>query len=440
VADEPAVVGDALHRYELDNGLAIIVLEDHRLPRVSLGIRLRRGAASVERERAGLAGFSASLMKRGAGDLDALGLASAIDEIGSALHVNAGWDSVTAQVWGLTRDLDRLLEILADVVLRPRFASEEAVRTRGEILASLERAQLEPDYLERRFAMDALYPDHRAGLPLAGELESVARLDEVAARGFHSRFFVPNDAVFFASGNVDAEDLLARLGRAFGAWAPAELPGPGPSMPAPRPTSRRIILVDRPDLAQARITLAQEGISRTDPERIAAALMNSVIGGSGFSSRMMSRLRADAGLTYGVSSGFSMRRGGGIFSASTATRASEARRVLDLVLAELERARQQPPTGPELEVARALAVGNFALALETSDAVLGALVDLEVYGLPEDALDTYRSRVRATTTADTARAASQLLHPERAAVVLVGPADQLLPQLEGLGPIEVVHP
>jgi predicted Zn-dependent peptidase len=114
--------------------------------------------------------------------------------------------------------------------------------------------------------------------------------------------------------------------------------------------------------------------------------------------------------------------------------------VLDLVLAELERARQQPPTGPELEVARALAVGNFALALETSDAVLGALVDLEVYGLPEDALDTYRSRVRATTTADTARAASQLLHPERAAVVLVGPADQLLPQLEGLGPIEVVHP
>jgi predicted Zn-dependent peptidase len=89
---------------------------------------------------------------------------------------------------------------------------------------------------------------------------------------------------------------------------------------------------------------------------------------------------------------------------------------------------------------RSLAVGGFALSLETSDAVLASLVDLEIYGLPDDSLDTYRARVRATTTSDTARLARQLLHPERAAIVLVGPAGALLPQLEGLGPVEVVSP
>lgn len=440
VADLPAVVGDALHRFELDNGMAVIVLEDHRLPRVSLGISVRRGAESVGPEQAGLASFTASLMKRGAGDLDALALATAVDEIGAAFLAEADWDSVSVQLWGLSRDLDRLLEILADVVLRPQLSSEEALRTRDEILSALERAQLEPEYLERRFVLDALYPGQRAGLPLAGGPESVAELDEVAARQFHASVFVPNNAVFFASGNVDANDLLARVGRAFGAWSAAEVPEPGPRLPAPTPTSRRIIVVDRPDLAQARITLAHEGISRTDPERIAAALMNSVVGGSGFSSRLMSRLRADGGLTYGISSGFSMRREGGTFSVSTSTRVEEAGRVLDLVFAELERARSQPPSASELEVARALAVGNFALALETSDAVLGALVDLDIYGLPEDSLDTYRSRVRATTSADVARLANQLLHPERAAVVVVGPAAELLPQFEGLGPVEVFRP
>ena len=152
----PVVTPGSLHRFELDNGLSVIVLEDHRLPRVSLGIGLRRGAASVERDRAGLASFTAELMKRGAGDRDSLELASAIDALGSVLSVRANWDSITAQIWGLTRDLDSMLGILADVVLRPRFDDDEAVRARGEQLAALERATDDPHSLERRFASAAM--------------------------------------------------------------------------------------------------------------------------------------------------------------------------------------------------------------------------------------------------------------------------------------------
>jgi zinc protease len=252
--------------------------------------------------------------------------------------------------------------------------------------------------------------------------------------------FIPNNAVFYAAGDVNAAELLTRLGSTFGAWAAGEIPDPGPPLPAPTPIARRILVVDRPELAQTRIHLAHEGIARTDPDRVAAGLMNSVIGGSGFSSRLMLRVRADAGLTYGVYSGFRMQRAGGSYSVATFTRNAEVRRVIDLLLDELERIHVQPPTESEMEGARALAVGRFGLGLETSAAVLNGLVDLDTYGLPEDGLDTYRSRVRATTVADVERLASKLLHPERAAIVLVGPAEALLPQLEGLGPIEVVTP
>ncbi|MCH7644883.1 MAG: insulinase family protein [Myxococcales bacterium] len=440
IADSPVVTPGSLHRFTLDNGLSLIILEDHRLPRVSLGISLRRGAASVEPDRAGLAGFTAELMKRGAGDRDSLELASAIDALGSVLSVRANWDSITAQIWGLTRDLDSMLGILADVVLRPRFDDDEAIRARGELLAALERAIDDPHYLERRFASVALYSGLRAGLPLSGSPETVAALDSAAARDFHARMFVPNNAILFASGDLDAGELLDRVGAAFGAWLAGEIPDAGPPLPAPVPTARRILIVDRPDLTQTRITLAHEGIARTDPNRVAASLLNEAIGGSGFSSRLMQRVRAEAGLTYGVSSRFSLRRDGGTFVVATFTRVAEVRRVIDLLLAELARARREPPAGSELEEMRALEVGQFALGIETSDAVLDSLVNLNIYGLPEDSLDTYRSRIRAVTDADVERLALRLLHPDRAAIVLVGPAEALTPQLNDLGPIEVVHP
>jgi zinc protease len=206
------------------------------------------------------------------------------------------------------------------------------------------------------------------------------------------------------------------------------------------PEERRIAIVDRPDLAQAQIIVAHEGIARTDPERIPAGLMNTILGGGDFSSRLMETLRSREGLTYGVGSGFEMRRHPGPFYVSSSTRVSEVRRALDLTLAELERMKREPPSEEELRDARSLLVGNFSLGLETSAAVVNALVDLDVYGLPQDSLDTYRGRVRATTTQDTARMAEKLLHPGRAAIVLVGPAADLAPQLEGLGPLEVVDP
>ncbi len=438
--DAPVVPAGALHRSRLANGLRVIVLEDHRLPRIAFGITLRRGSASERPEEAGLALFMAELMERGAGDRDALALAQAVDQLGASLAVTSGWDSTTASVSGLSRDLGALFAILADVVLRPRFDSGEARRARDEMLAALEQAKDDPQTLSSRALASALYPGHRYGVPREGSPGTVGRFDAARARALHRRLFVPNDAILWAVGDFELGRFRALANEVFGPWPRGPVVDPGAPPPQPAPAARRIVIVNRPDLEQARIALGHDGIARSDPDRVAVSLMNELLGGGGFSSRLMERLRAEAGLTYGVSSGFSLRRERGPFGVSTFTRVPEARRALDLTLDEIERFRREPPGEAELRDARALAVGEFSLGLESSDSVMASLVDLDVYGLPEDSLDTYRARVRATTPEQIAPLAGRLLHPERAAIVLVGPAESLLPQLEGLGPVEVVEP
>ncbi len=440
VADAPVVDEALLHRTRLANGLEVIVLEDHRLPRFELGVVVRRGSGSETLEQAGLAAFTAELMERGAGERTALELAAHVDALGASLAVASDWDSLSAGVSGLSRDFDTLFDVLRDVVREPRFDEDEAERVRAEQLATLEKAREDPGTVASWNFARLLYGGHRYGLPAQGTPETVARLGVADAKSFHARLFVPGNAIFVASGDVAFEDVLARVEAALGDWDGGSVPAPGPPAPDPAPPARRIVVVDRPDLGQAQIVIGHEGIARTDERRVPALVMNTVLGQGGFSSRLMSVVRSDEGLTYSIGSLFLQRRLGGPFAVFTFTRVPETRRVVDLVLRELERMQSEPPEGEELARAKSQRIGSFALALETSGAVADALVDLSVHGLPADSLDTYRARIRAIGPEDVASVARELLHPERAAVVVVGPADALAPQLEGLGPVEVVKP
>lgn len=440
VAEGPVVPQERLHRSTLPNGLEVLVLEDPRLPRLELGLLLRRGAEIESTRDAGVVSLMADVMERGAGARDALALARAVEEIGADLGVGAGMDSVGVDLSGLSEDADLLFELLADVVLRPRFAPGEVARARAETLAALERERDQPGALLQRQFARTLYDGHRYGLSVAGAPESVARLDAAALRAAHARLFVASNAIVYVVGDVTEADALARVRERFGAWPAGEPPPPGPPPPGPTPPARRVVLVDRPELGQAQLAIGHEGISRTDDERIAAGLMNSILGGGGFLSRLMSRVRADEGLAYGIGSGFALRRHPGPFGITTSTRAQEAGRVVDIVLEELERLRREPPTDEELRNARSLSAGRFVLGLETSAAIAGALVELDVYGLPRDSLDSYRTRLNAVSLAEVHAAARRLLHPDRMAIVAVGPVAVLRPQLERFGPVEVVEP
>jgi zinc protease len=440
VAEGPVVPQERLHRSRLANGLELLVLEDHALPRLEVGILLRRGAEIETAEEAGAVALMADVMERGAGARDALALARAVEEIGADLGVGAGMDSVSVELSGLSGDAALLFDLLADVALRPRFDPREVARARAETLAALEQEKDEPGALLRLQLAEILYDGHRYGLSVSGAPASVAELDLAALRALHARLFVASNAILYAVGDLSEADALAHVQARFADWEAGEPPPPGPPPPGRAPEARRVVLVDRPDLGQAQLALAHEGIARTDEARIPASLMNSILGGGGFLSRLMSRVRAEEGLAYGIGSGFALRRHPGPFVVSTSTRAPEAGRVVDIVLEEIERLRAEPPAEDELRNARSLSAGRFVLGLETSAAIAGSLVELDVYGLPRDSLDTYRTRLNDVTLEEVREAARRLLHPDRMAIVAVGPAEVLRPQLERFGPVEVVEP
>ncbi len=437
----PIVAEGALTQIALENGLELMLLEDDRLPLVSVGLTFKRGAGIEALDQAGAARFTAELMNRGAGDLDATALAERVDALGATLTITAGWDSMSIGLSGLSRDTDALLEVLDAVARQPRFDEAEAEATRAQQIAGLRSQEDDPSTLARRAAMVTLYQGHRYGLPADGTLETVAKLDADVARELHGRIFLPNNAIFYAVGDFESASMKDRVRSRFEGWSAGDVPEPVAPPPSPTPTEMRIVIADKPDLVQARIILAHEGISRTDDRRIGAGLLDDVLGGSGFSSRMMKELRSNEGLTYGVYSGFAMRRQPGPFAVSTFTRVPETRRAVDILLEQIEAIRStQPVTVDELAHAKSYSVGQFALGLETSEAVMGSLVNLEVYGLPADSLDTYRARVNAVTVEEVHTLSRELLHPTRIAVVLLGPAEALIPQFEGLGNIETITP
>ncbi|MCH2186634.1 insulinase family protein, partial [Myxococcota bacterium] len=373
----PVVDQARLTRSTLPNGLRVLILEDHRLPRVNLSLVVARGAGAEDPDRAGQATFLAELMNRGAGKRNALALAEAVDALGGTLSVRAGWDSMAVTVDGLSRDQDQLLDILSDVSLLPQLKPEEAEKARNELLASLTADKDDPGSLAKTQAMKVLYPEHRYGLPVKGISETVAKLDSASARDMHTRYFVPGNVILGISGDVNPSDILKKVQERFGKWKEGPLPAEAPPTPAHAPGERKIVIADRPELVQTRILILHEGIDRADPRRVAAGLLNDTLGGSGFSSRLMKKLRSEEGLTYGVSSGFAMRRRAGPFVVSTFTRVDETRRAVDLLLAQIEGIRGDDPQTPEeLAKAKSYSVGQFGLGLETSAAVLSALVDL----------------------------------------------------------------
>ncbi len=440
IPDRPIVDEERLQRFELSNGLNVLLLEDHRFPKISMGVSTRRGGATEALSEAGVSSLMTEVMERGAGKRDALALAEAVDGLGASLGVMPGWDSITVYISGLSRDESELLAILRDVVRAPRFEEDEIERARREQLAVIGRSKDDPASLVRQHFTETMFPGHRYGVPMIGSADSVPTLDQQKLRACYDRVFNARSAILFVSGDFDAAQLRQDLEAAFGDWREGQVAPAVEAPPAIFPEAQHIVVVDRPELVQSRIMLGHEGMSRSNDLRVVNGIMNGILGGNGFSSRLMRKIRSDEGLTYGVYSGVAMRRQPGAFQVSTFTRVPETRRVVDLILEEIRGMQDSPPDEEMVGKAKSYDIGRFSLGLETTGAVLSSLVDLEIHDLPENSLDTYRQRVRVLSAADVAEEARRFLHPDRMGIVVVGPASELVPQLESLGSVEVITP
>jgi zinc protease len=423
----------AFERLELLPGLDAYLAPVRRAPLLALELIAPGGGRFDPASAAGLGSFTAALLDEGTARRSAPELATAAERLGASLSTSADWDAAFLAAGGLAEHADSLLGLLAEVALLPSFPEAEVERLRRRRLAELMRRRSMPGPLAEDRLAAALYGEGIYGYPLLGreaDLRGLARADAVA---FYERHVRRGTSALVAAGDFDPAALATRARELLGAW-PAQ-PPPAANEVSPRELDGvEVHLVDRPDAAQTELRLGHCGPPRNHPRRIPLMVLNTLLGGK-FTSRINLSLRERHGYTYGASSRLPDRLGPGPFVVSAAVETAVAGRAVEEILGELRRLREELVSPQELEDTVRYLEGVFPYTVQTVQGVASRLAQLAVYGLPDDYYDRLQERLRAVTAEELRELAAEHLRPDRLAVVAVGPAAAVRPQLEPLGAI-----
>jgi len=415
----------------LPNGLRVIVIERHESPLVSAQLLIKNGGEVDPPELAGLADMTANLLTKGTQTRDATKIASEVESLGASLDSGARWDSSFASVSGMSSKLPQAMEILADVVRRPTFKSEEVERLRQQYLDNVTLALGDPGTIARMVAARVVFGNEPYGHPLTGTTESLTRITAADVAKLHSRYYRPDNAILVIGGDINAKDGMAVATKYFGDWQKPTMPLPaehridgvdvnnGPG---------RVVVIDKPDAGQAAVFLARTGINRKDPDYFQGIVSNSVL--SGYSGRLNQEIRIKRGLSYGAGSTLDTRRDVGPFVASAQTKNESGAQVADLLRGEISRLSSAPPADVELMPRKAVVIGNFSRNLETANGLVGQVGSLALYGLGLDEINRYISNVQAVSTADIQKFAGTRLDAKTSSIIIVGNAKAFLPELQ----------
>jgi predicted Zn-dependent peptidase len=427
-------------RHRLANGMSVIAVDLPGRPLVTASLVLPSGASDERDEEAGLSVLMARALSEGTERYDAIELVEAGERLGASLHADAGWDATSVSVEVPAARLAAALDLVVEVAARPTFPASEVDRLRDERLNDILQAHADPRRRAEEGFVETIYdaesPYRR---PSGGVRETVERIDAAACAALHRRRFDPGRMTLIVGGDLTGLDPVAIADERFGGWArPADAEAPAHVHAGSAVTERRVRILHRPGSVQTEIRIGHPGAARRTPDYHALSVTSAILGGL-FNSRLNRKLREEKGYTYGASAGFDLRRAPGPFAARAAVGSDvTVPAVLD-ILAELDAIREGTVPAEELAAARDFLVGVFPLRFETPGAVVSAISGIVVHGLPDDELASYRPGIEAVTVDAVRAAAREHIHPDRAAIVLVGDADAFLPALEaeGLGPILV---
>jgi zinc protease len=418
-------------RATLPNGLRVLVTENHNAPIVALRALVRSGAEHDTVQTAGLAAVTADMLDEGAGTRGAMQLAEDIGLLGAALATTAEWDASYVMLDVLSRNAEPAMSIFADVTARPTLPPEELERVRAERLNDLLQQRNDPGAIAGKRFSNLLYGTGAYGNSVGGNPDSVGRLTIDDVRRFFTGHYIPNQTSIVISGDIDAASAVDLVTRAFADWQPGAEPAPPSISPSPIDASR-IYIIDRPQAVQSEIRVGHVGVPRSCEDYFALAVMNAVFGGV-FNSRINLNLRERHGYTYGARSQFAFRRQAGPFVISAPVRNEVTRESISEILSELSRIRTGDLEDRELEDVKNYLMGVFPATVQTASDVAGRLLDMELYGLPEDYFDHYRENIAAVTKDEITRVAHKYLDPDRVLVVVVGNAATIRQPLGTLG-------
>ncbi|HET8797050.1 MAG TPA: pitrilysin family protein [Thermoanaerobaculia bacterium] len=418
-------------RTTLPNGLRLLVAENHNAPLVSVRALIHSGADRDTFDTAGLASITADLLGEGAGSRDAIRIAEDIGLLGGALGTGADWDASYISLDVLSRTAEEAAAIFGDVTARATLPADGLERVRAERLNEILQQRNEPSTIAGKRFASLLYGTGAYGNSTLGNAESVARIRQEDVRRFYETHFLPNNASVIVSGDVDPAQAASLIARILGDWKPGATPPPPVVQPRAIDASR-IYVIDRPQAVQSEIRVGHLGVPRACEDYFALSVMNAVFGGV-FNSRININLRERHGYTYGARSQFSFRKHAGPFVVAAPVRNEVTRESVQEMLSELRRMRTGDIDEAELSDTRNYLTGVFPATVQTASDIASRLVDMELYGLPEDYFDRYRENIAAVTKDDVVRVAQKYLDPDRVLIVIVGNAKQIREPLGSLG-------
>lgn len=407
------------------NGLEIVFIEDKRLPLISFRLAFRSGDANDPIELPGLSDMMSHLLTEGTETRTSRQIAEETEKLGATLSVGSGSDFTTIAASGLSAFADEILELVTDVTLNASFPQNEVDLARENTKQLLIQQRAQPTFLASERMAKVMFGDHPYAIisPTPGMLDALTRDDLLK---FRRKTFVPNNAVLIVIGDFDQDALLKRIEESFSAWKSAAITNA--DYPDIKDAAARTVhLVDRPGSAQSNIVIANRGIVRRSPDYFPMLLMHTILGANA-SSRLFMNLREDKGYTYGAYSNLDARRLAGTFRASAEVRTPVTGASLHEFVFELNRIRDEKVSNEEITNAKSYLTGVFPIRIETQEGLIDQLVSIKMFGLPDDFLNTYRDQVNAVSRDDIQRVAQAYVTPDRATLVIVGDASEVIEQ------------
>ena len=415
-----------IKRWATQNGLTLLLVERHSLPTVHVEVLVKAGSVYDPEDKAGLTFLTAALLDEGTSTRSSIQIAEEIDFIGASLSASADSDYTTISLKVLKKDAKVGFDLLSDILTHPVFPADDVERIRQQVLGGLMADKDEPGIVAEKAFDRILFGAHPYHRPIEGMEETIPKIQRQDITHFHNTYYRPNNTLMAIVGDMTKEEVEALVKQYWGGWEKKKIPAI--QIPkAPHPTPRKVEIIDK-DLTQANILLGHLGIERANPDFYALGVMNYILGGGGFSSRLLTAIRENQGLAYSVQSEYDARYYPGRFTVSLQTKNATANTAIQEALKQIQQIRTAPVTDQELDEAKSYLIGSFPLRMDTNAKMARLLSHAQYFNLGPDYFDHYPRYIQDVSKADVLRVAKKYLDPER--LILVAVAKQQEAKIE----------
>ncbi|MBI6628484.1 M16 family metallopeptidase [Pontibaca salina] len=402
-------------------GITAWLVEEHEIPFTALELRFRGGTSLDPEDKRGAVYLMTGLLEEGAGDLDARSYARALEEVAASIGYDANSDYVSISARFLTENRDEAVALLRQAIHAPRFDPEAVERVRAQVLSGLSSDLKRPNAIASNAFSQMAFDGHPYGSDGKGTLESVAALSREDLLAAHGAVFARDRLYIGAVGDITAEELGKLVDDLL-----ADLPESGAPIPplAKVDITGGTTVIDF-DTPQSVAVFGQQGIDRDDPDFFAAYILNQILGGGSFESRLMQEVREKRGLTYGVYTYLAPRDLAALYMGGVASANNRMAETVEVIRAEWADLAENGVTQDELDKAKTYLTGAYPLRFDGNARIAGIMVGMQMQGLPIDYIATRNDMVNAVTLDEINRVASELLRPEQLHFVVVGRPDGL---------------